>query len=75
MEGFESSQVFKRVPEDEGLPKDDYHRYFTVQYVVKNREALEEYFKVKAPKMRQDGIDRFGSKFSAARRILSKHIL
>lgn len=41
------------------------------QYKVENREKLENYFNNEAKAMRQDGIDRFGTKFKATRRVLT----
>ena len=41
-----------------------------VRYPVRDREALETYFRVGAPKMRGDGLKRFPNQFSASRRIL-----
>jgi hypothetical protein len=71
-EGFKSAELFSRNPEDEGQPKDDEHFYFTVQYKLASRAALDDYIKNHSPKMRQEGLDRFGTKFSATRRILNK---
>lgn len=42
----------------------------TVHYYLTDREALENYLVNFAPKMRQQGIERFKDKFSAQRRIL-----
>lgn len=44
---------------------------FSVHYSVESPEALESYFTNHAPRMRQDGLDRFGENFSANRRILT----
>ena len=41
-----------------------------VRYPVRDREALENYFHIGAPKMREDGLQRFPNQFSATRRIL-----
>jgi hypothetical protein len=45
---------------------------WTVFYRVTHKECLEEYFALHAPRLRKDGIERFGDKFKASRRILSK---
>ncbi len=42
----------------------------SVQYKVKSREDLEDYFLNHAEKMRNGGIKKFTGKFSANRRIL-----
>ena len=42
----------------------------TVHYELQDREALEQYLAEHAPRMRQHGIDRFGERFTATRRIL-----
>jgi quinol monooxygenase YgiN len=42
----------------------------TVHYVLRDREALEAYLREHADRMRSRGIERFGEKFSASRKIL-----
>ena len=42
----------------------------TVQYELRDREALDTYLRDHAARMRQHGIDRFGERFRASRRIL-----
>ncbi|MGD8733773.1 MAG: DUF4286 family protein [Gammaproteobacteria bacterium] len=42
----------------------------TVHYVLRDREALDAYFREHADQMRSRGIERFGEDFSASRRIL-----
>jgi hypothetical protein len=44
---------------------------FTILYQAKSRAELEDYFENDAARMRQDGLTRFGDKFTASRRILS----
>ena len=41
----------------------------TVHYTVENYDKLEAYFLNQATQMREDGINRFGNKFTATRRI------
>lgn len=43
---------------------------YCAQYKVQSREALQHYFDHHAATMRADGINRFGTKFSAHRRVL-----
>lgn len=43
---------------------------FCVRYRVVSRQALEEYFRKHAAVMRDEGIRRFGKRFTATRRIL-----
>ena len=45
-------------------------RHYCIQYRLNDRESLENYFSFHAEKLRQDGIDRFGSKFAASRRVM-----
>ena len=47
---------------------------YCVNYILESREKLENYFINFAPKMRQEGIDRFGNKFSAERKIMKNII-
>ncbi|TXH77735.1 MAG: DUF4286 family protein [Lysobacteraceae bacterium] len=41
-----------------------------VQYALKNQAALDDYLRDHAPRLRADGIARFGDRFQAARRVL-----
>ncbi len=41
-----------------------------VQYALKGREALDDYLRDHAPRLRADGIARFGDRFQATRRVL-----
>ena len=41
-----------------------------VQYALKDREALDDYLRDHAPRLRADGIARFGDRFQATRRVL-----
>ncbi len=43
---------------------------FNVRYRLCDAKALQVYFSEHAQRMRQDGMDRFGGRFSAQRRIL-----
>ena len=42
-----------------------------VQYALKSREALDDYLRDHAPRLRADGMSRFGGRFQATRRVLS----
>ena len=41
-----------------------------VQYRVESREALQAYVDVHAERLRGDGLERFGGRFEASRRVL-----
>ncbi len=41
-----------------------------VQYRLQSMAALENYFKQHAPRLRADGVARFGDRFRASRRVL-----
>lgn len=41
-----------------------------VQYVLCDRTALDDYLREHAPRLRAEGIARFGDRFSASRRVL-----
>ena len=43
---------------------------YCVRYRLENAEALKQYLKTHAATMRQEGIDQFGDRFRASRRIL-----
>ena len=40
---------------------------YSIQYFTENKEKLEEYYKNHAPKMREEGMRRFGDKMLAFR--------
>ena len=42
-----------------------------VQYRLRDRDALEAYLREHAPRMRADGVARFGDRFRAQRRVLT----
>ena len=42
-----------------------------LQYRLRDREALDAYLREHAPRMRADGVARFGDRFRAQRRVLS----
>ncbi len=42
----------------------------SVQYALKSREALDDYLRDHAPRLRADGMSRFGGRFQATRRVL-----
>ncbi len=69
-EGFLGAEWLSRNAVDEGLPADDTKVLWTVHYRVTDDAALQHYFEHHAPRMRQDGLNRFGGRFTASRRIL-----
>jgi hypothetical protein len=70
--GFVDARWFSRSPEDEGQPKDDSKVLHTVHYYLQDRASLDNYLKEHAPRLRQDGVTRFGAKMSATRRVLNQ---
>lgn len=46
-------------------------KHWTIQYRLKDQISLDNYFNNHAPRLRQDGLDRFGSKFQASRRVMT----
>jgi hypothetical protein len=65
VKGFKHSTLFI----DDGNEKKT-HDVVSVHYIVDSRESLVNYFQNEAKEMRQEGIDKFGGKFTAHRRIL-----
>jgi hypothetical protein len=43
----------------------------TVQYRLRDQAALDAYLRDHAPRMRQQGVEKFGDRYAAARRVLS----
>ncbi len=66
--GFVSANI---LTDEDGVPEDT-RPSRTVQYIVENREALETYLQEHAARMRQHGIDLFGDRFTATRRVLNR---
>ena len=66
LDGFLSAEWFEVEAEDEG------HVHWCIQYRLKDRTVLETYFIEHAERMRGDGLERFGGRFTAERRILSR---
>ena len=64
LDGFEAANLYRVEAEQETAAI-----HYTVQYQVKSREALQRYFQEHAPRLRQEGLERFGDKFQATRRI------
>ena len=64
LEGFEDALLLQ----DENHPPD--RICWTVHYRVSSRAHLETYFEGEAIRMRADGLNRFGNRFRASRRIL-----
>lgn len=62
IDGFQSATLFKVEGSDNSL---------SCQYKLENRQKLENYFNNEAKVMRQEGVDKFGTKFKASRRILN----
>ena len=62
-DGFEGAVWYQRDPEDG-------RQQWTLHYRVDGYDNLQAYFDTHAHRMRQDGLDRFGGRFTADRRIL-----
>ena len=65
--GFVSASILRDEPSESG-PGASVGR--TCQYFLQDRPALDTYLEKHATRMRQAGIDRFGDRFRASRRIL-----
>ena len=66
IDGFESAKIYK-----ETSASSDFFA-ITIHYSVSSKSALDSYFDNHAEALRQKGIDLFGDKFSATRRILEQ---
>lgn len=49
-------------------------RSFVIHYRLRDRESLENYFTNHAPRLREDGLEKFGDQFTATRRVMDKLI-
>jgi quinol monooxygenase YgiN len=71
-EGFLSAEWFGVDP-DESDPEQVGRISWTVQYRLDHRASLHKYLEEHAARMREDGLNRFGDKFAAYRRIMTRH--
>ena len=62
--GFGTAQVY-----EEQTAPDSIMRWVII-YPVHSATELEDYFQNEAPRMREDGLNRFSDQFTASRRIL-----
>ena len=65
---FFRAEIFELDPSSGGPHSKD--RHLTVHYHTSSESLLQTYLSQHAPRLRQDGIDQFGSKFKASRRVL-----
>ena len=63
--GFESAEWLEDVDYD-----DDAAPRWSVRYRLGSHDDLTRYYEEHAERMRADGLDRFGTKFQATRRVL-----
>ncbi len=63
-EGFRSAEIF----DDPSAPAGRIRRI--VQYRLRDAAALDDYLATHAPRMREQGVARFGDRFTAVRRVL-----
>lgn len=63
--GFVSAEILHDEPAPDTEP-----RSWSVRYRLCDRLALQHYFEQHAAQMRADGLQRFGQRFTASRRIL-----
>jgi len=65
IDGFEGATWLE--PESSLDPGEADSISWIVQYRLRDREALDRYLRDFAPRMREEGVRRFGSRFSATR--------
>jgi quinol monooxygenase YgiN len=66
IEGFTAAEWF------EVVDAESERREYVVQYRLRDRDAMERYFVDHAERMRRRGVERFGGRFVAARRVLER---
>jgi hypothetical protein len=69
-DGFLEAHLFSLDQNSLNNSQDGWYLY-TVQYKLRDIKCLESYLNEHASEMRQDGLNRFGDKFKASRRILN----
>ncbi len=65
--GFVSAEIF----EGRDPPPATGRRALTVHYRLVDAPSLDRYFAEDAPRLREDGVRRFGDAFTATRRVLA----
>jgi hypothetical protein len=65
-EGFLSAEIL-----DDATPPPEGRVRRIVQYRLRNQAALDAYLRDHAPRMQQQGVERFGNRFTATRRTLA----
>ena len=74
-DGFEAAVWYVRSDDGDTVPEPDEptgDRAWTVQYQVRDREVLQDYFDKHAEEMREQGAQQFGDRVTAERRILEQ---
>jgi hypothetical protein len=75
LDGFEAAVWYTRSDDGTTVPEPDEptgDRAWTVQYQVRDRQALQTYFDEHAAEMREQGAQQFGDHVTADRRILEQ---
>lgn len=68
IEGFLSASIWKEELSNEPAAP----IVWVCHYSLKNRSSLEDYFMHHAGRMRADGLQRFGDRFKASRRVMTE---
>lgn len=66
--GFVQAQILEPLELDEIIVSAE-RQQVTASYLLTDETALQNYLKHHAPRLRQQGLDKFGNKFTATRRI------
>jgi len=75
LDGFEAAVWYASSDDGNTAPDPDEptgDRTWTVQYQVRDRDALQAYFDEHADDMRRDGVQQFGDYVTADRRVLEQ---
>ena len=67
LEGFVDATILREPEHDQ--PE---REHYVVHYRLESRDALERYLREDAPRMRAEGVERFGGRFTAWRRVLEE---
>lgn len=75
LDGFEAAVWYDRSEDGDSIPDADDPsdpRQWTIQYQVRDREALQAYFDGPAEEMRREGAEKFGENVESSRRIFEQ---
>ncbi len=70
IDGFIRADLTEVLPDDHDAPPGKKYWSVSVYYYIEDKASLERYYENHAPRLRREGIQKFGNRFTASRRVL-----